>query len=538
MASVRELTLRLSAETKGMSKGVEDVNGKMSKMGGMLKGAAAGMAAAFTVDKVVEFGKAAIDEASSVAESVSKIGQVFGEQAGAAEKFARRANTSLGLSDRQATEMVGTLGNMFTGMGKGKQEALGLSEGTMQLAADLGSFNNLGTDEVVDMMSSAFRGEYDSIQRVLPGISGAAVAQEALAQTGKTSADQLTEGEKSMAAYALMMKQAGPAVGDFARTSDGAANKQKILQSKLDDTKASIGTALLPAWTAVLNILADKVIPALIWFGNFLGGPFLDFMQKAGEFIWKYLEAPFNAVMTIVRGVWDFLFNFVMFVYDIFTGKWGDAWQRVLGMFKAVWDILKGYIQLFWIYIQTAWNIIWTVIKTVGGKIWGAIIWPFVTAFDAIKSAWNTTWDAIKTAWNGVSGFFSTVGSAIKDAITWPFRAAWDFIKRTWNNTLGKIKFTVPKWIPGIGGNKFEFPQLAKGGIVTRPTLALIGERGPEAVVPLGKVHSGSGGNTYNISVTAGVGDKYEIGRQVVDAIQSFERIAGPRVSGARGGTA
>jgi hypothetical protein len=73
-----------------------------------------------------------------------------------------------------------------------------------------------------------------------------------------------------------------------------------------------------------------------------------------------------------------------------------------------------------------------------------------------------------------------------------------------------------------------DVPAMAKGGIVTGPTLALIGEAGPEAVIPL----SGNNmpmGATYNINVTAGMGaDGAVIGREIVDAIKKYERASGP----------
>jgi hypothetical protein len=73
-----------------------------------------------------------------------------------------------------------------------------------------------------------------------------------------------------------------------------------------------------------------------------------------------------------------------------------------------------------------------------------------------------------------------------------------------------------------------EVPALAAGGIVTKPTLALIGEAGPEAVVPLSGRNSGMG-NTYNLTVNAGMGaDGAVIGREIVDAIKRYERVSGP----------
>ena len=73
-----------------------------------------------------------------------------------------------------------------------------------------------------------------------------------------------------------------------------------------------------------------------------------------------------------------------------------------------------------------------------------------------------------------------------------------------------------------------EVPAFAKGGIVTGPTLALIGEAGPEAVVPLSGRNAGMG-NTINLTVNAGMGaDGASIGREIVDAIKRYERTSGP----------
>jgi hypothetical protein len=73
-----------------------------------------------------------------------------------------------------------------------------------------------------------------------------------------------------------------------------------------------------------------------------------------------------------------------------------------------------------------------------------------------------------------------------------------------------------------------EIPAMAAGGIVTRPTLALIGEAGPEAVVPLNRNNTPTG-NVYNLTVNAGMGtDGAMVGREIVDAIKRYERLSGP----------
>jgi hypothetical protein len=74
----------------------------------------------------------------------------------------------------------------------------------------------------------------------------------------------------------------------------------------------------------------------------------------------------------------------------------------------------------------------------------------------------------------------------------------------------------------------FKPRMMATGGVVTRPTLAMIGEKGPEAVIPLNKA-GGMGGAVYNITVNAGIGTNgQEVGKQIVEAIKKFERSSGP----------
>jgi hypothetical protein len=111
------------------------------------------------------------------------------------------------------------------------------------------------------------------------------------------------------------------------------------------------------------------------------------------------------------------------------------------------------------------------------------------------------------------------------------WKTVFNAIGSIWNNTLGKISFSLPDWVPGLGGKGFSFPKipaLAEGGIVTGPTLALIGEAGPEAVVPLDRYNGGMGGG-MNITVNAGlVSTPDQIGQEIIQAIQKAQRRSGP----------
>jgi hypothetical protein len=89
---------------------------------------------------------------------------------------------------------------------------------------------------------------------------------------------------------------------------------------------------------------------------------------------------------------------------------------------------------------------------------------------------------------------------------------------------------TVP--VPQLGKTsntpapgRMSIPRLAEGGIVSSPTLALIGEAGPEAVVPLDRMGTGGG---VTINVTGGLATSAEIGESVVNALRAYSRSAGP----------
>lgn len=88
-------------------------------------------------------------------------------------------------------------------------------------------------------------------------------------------------------------------------------------------------------------------------------------------------------------------------------------------------------------------------------------------------------------------GFFSSLGEKIGGAfkglaeiITTPYRLAFSAIAGLWNNTVGRLSFSIPSWVPGIGGHGFDVPDIptfANGGLLPGG-LALVGERGPELI--------------------------------------------------------
>jgi hypothetical protein len=112
------------------------------------------------------------------------------------------------------------------------------------------------------------------------------------------------------------------------------------------------------------------------------------------------------------------------------------------------------------------------------------------------------------------------------DKLTPKLMAKMDAIASKMKRTVSidvLVNERVNKIVASVGG----IPKMADGGIVNKPTLALIGEAGPEAVVPLSKMNAGGGGDV-NINVTGGLATSAEIGQAITNALRAYSRSAGP----------
>ena len=135
----------------------------------------------------------------------------------------------------------------------------------------------------------------------------------------------------------------------------------------------------------------------------------------------------------------------------------------------------------------------------------------FRTGVQVIINSINSAFDMLV---NGVIGAVNAIISAYNSIPLLP-----DIPKIPTINT-GRLGGTNP-----TAGSKIVIPKLAEGGIVNSPTLALIGEAGPEAVVPLDRMNTGGG---VTVNVTGGLSTSAEIGQAVVNALRAYSRSAGP----------
>jgi hypothetical protein len=172
----------------------------------------------------------------------------------------------MGMTQQSALEAAGTFGNLFSAMGVGQDQTLEMSEGLIQLASDLASFNNLDPTDVLEKLRSGMVGEVEPMRALGVNLAETTVQQKALQMGLAKTTDELTFQDKVMARYAIIMDQTKNSQGDFARTADGLANSTRIAKAQLADTGAIIGKNLLP-----MALAATKEVSKLV--SSFAGLP-------------------------------------------------------------------------------------------------------------------------------------------------------------------------------------------------------------------------------------------------------------------------
>ena len=247
MAKGNIVNVKFLADTSGMKKGIDQVNGQLSGFSKSVKAFGIAFAGAFSVKALADFATESIKYASDLEESLSKVGVVFKQNAGEIEDWSKDSVQALGLPQAEALEAVGTFGNLFTSMGVGIDTATDLSQSTVQLASDLASFNNIDLSQAQNALRSGLSGETEPLKRLGIVINQAAIEAKALELGLVGVGEEIDSAAKAQATYALIMEKSANAQGDFERTSDGLANQLRILEAQATETKGAFGVGFLNA---------------------------------------------------------------------------------------------------------------------------------------------------------------------------------------------------------------------------------------------------------------------------------------------------
>jgi hypothetical protein len=423
-------------------------------------------------------------------------------------------------------------------------------------------------------------GDYEAAMAALPAVLdlaagkgmdlGAASTLVARAIGGETSAlkrygIEVEKGAGSTEVIAAIMAK-------FGGQAEAAADPMVQLKNRVGDLQQEFGKALMPALTSMAVIL-EKVTTKLIAFSTehpqltkvlmivvaalgavaLVVGPLLLLLPTmaasigilsvafgslsismlpvtlavvgiaaaitVGILVWKNWDTIVNALRVTFDKVFTFISAIVKKVFTAITDVFNS---------KLMWLLPHGALIKAILFLHQNWETIFNSIKDIFSRVTGAVMTTALSFKTRIVNVFSGIKDGIVGAFTSVRdrvlGIWDGMVSGIKGAINSVIGSINGFIR-----SINSIKIRVPgvdiPLVGRVGGFSVgmpqipEIPSLAKGGIVNRPTLAMLGESGPEAVVPLGRGRGGAG-MTINLVINGDINGFDDFEQKVTSIIR------------------
>lgn len=229
-----------------------------------IKRVAGPMAATLATVGVAKFLKDSITQASNFQAEFEGVNQTFGKFASQVQAYAKTAAQTAGMSEVEALRSAKSFGVFAKSAGLAGADAAKFSTTMVQLAGDLGSFNDVPTAEALAAIQSGLLGQAEPLRRFGILLDDATLRNRAL-EMGliSTTKNALTPQQKVLAAQAEILAQTNLQQGDFIKYQDDFGNALKTVTSEMDNVKKSVGVAFLPAMTSIVVAVRDNVMPAL-----------------------------------------------------------------------------------------------------------------------------------------------------------------------------------------------------------------------------------------------------------------------------------
>lgn len=224
----------------------------------------------------------AIRAASDLEEATGKFNVVFGGVTRDVSKDVDMLKKSYAMSTREARQNLASMQDLLVPMGMNKNAAADMSANIVRLAADLGSFNNVKTADVMRDLQAALTGSGETMKKYGVVLNQTDVQQKALSMGLAKNAKDLTAADKAQAAYSIIVSGSSAAIGDMARTSNSYANQQKAMRAQMEDFAASAGKTFIPiaktivgalsSIMKVFNGLSDEMRSKIVTIASIAGG--------------------------------------------------------------------------------------------------------------------------------------------------------------------------------------------------------------------------------------------------------------------------
>jgi len=373
------------------------------------------------------------------------------------------------------------------------------------LALDISAGSGKSLEAVTNALAKSAEGQNTALGKLGVGISAAEL--------------------KTMSFEQITAKLSDTFANQASVQADTFQGKMARLNVAIDEGKETVGAFILDAITPLVSGFINKVVPAIQNVANEIGPKLTPVFKALGDYFTNVLIPAFTTLYNFIR---DYIVPILNVTLIPIIAALAKAWTTIADALRdnsAELEPLRAAFYAFAGFLRD------TVAPIIGTFITGAIggIAGVVAALIGVVGDVTT---AVTSGFNRVKNFFSNVVNFISDTaddlvspIVRVFKAAINTIIGLWNRLDFAITFTVPDWVPIIGGNRWssgdifpDIPMLAKGGIVNSPTLAMIGEAGPEAVIPLNK--SGLMGNNINVTVNGAI-DPESTARQIITILNN-----------------
>lgn len=193
------------------------------------------------------------------------------------------------------------------------------------------------------------------------------------------------------------------------------------------------------------------------------------FWAEHGDQIMEFVHAVIDLVTALVDRVRALVEPLVTFLIEVITTGLGVIFTVVGAVLGFIGDLWARWGDSIMAGVRIAFDIIATVI----GGVLSVVVGIIKTVTSVIKGDWSGAWENVKdTVQRGIDFVVSLMGkigaligsalSGLADLITKPFKIAFNNIADIWNNTIGKLSFTFPDWIPGLGGNTIDVPDIPR----------------------------------------------------------------------------
>lgn len=527
MAEVATAYVTLLPSARGFARGIQGeiggdlrtagTRGGKDYAGGMKTGVASMASTVFkplaTAAAALGIGKILSDSITAGSDFQQGLGAadaIFKKNAASIKASAEGAATALGLPKTAYLELATVLGAGLKN--KGVKDFTGATQDLIKVGADLAAQFGGETSTAVEAIASALRGESDPIEKYGISLNETAVNAELAAQGVKKTNGAYTEQQKTLARLALIQKQSADAQGTFARESDTYAGSQQRLSASWENIKVQVGSALLPGLTRLSDWFLKEGLPAVQKFGTWVSEKLWPALKQGWETIRPGLERAQKIISEAFGGKNSAtLEDFSKFITDMLipgVATLVNVWLPAAAtQFRIVARVVQGVYNIF------------KTLLDMQARVASALIGTFIKVM-------NVGADMLE-ALSNVPGFGWAKDAAAKmrelSGTAAGVKAAIDRIPDSKKITI-TAQVSMPGRIRLPDGSNVNVGLRAKGGPVKAGQPYIVGERGPELVIPSrsGNVipnHEAFGDGPKGLPAAA-TGSPAAIGDAVYDAMR------------------